>query len=367
MMFNPFVVGVSSFFKQTNAFFDMQNAFLKSASHLLPTIQSTDMTVLHPDPRDVGEWKRHVFKAPENNKQQFVDTLDYYTFIPGPTEDGSQIKPRGLVVMLHGCEQNASVFAQGSRMNLFAQKYGFVVLYPEQNKRHNLTQCWRWFDLSPNSGKAEANTIMELIAQTLKKHEIEPSNVFIAGMSAGAGMATALAFSFPDKIAAVALHSGPVFGVAHNMSSGLNVMSDITVSSDDNLFSYLKTFAKPKHHDIPTLIIHGVKDYRVNISNATALCKQALYLNKLPLNTKAVVTRHEADTPNSYTKKVFSYAKKPVVELIEVDNMGHDWAGGDTSLPFNGEYGPNSSETILKFFYQYATLKDKIDLKDIKD
>ena len=96
-----------------------------------------------------------------------------------------------------------------------------------------------------------------------------------------------------------------------------------------------------------------------NISKAAALTKQALYLNELPLDTEAIVTQHRANTPDSYTKKVYCCEDNPVVKVLEVDNMDHAWAGGDTSLPFNTEYGPNSSETILRFFYKHATLEKK--------
>lgn len=356
MVFNPFIAGASSFIAQTKVFHDIQQNFMESAKQLLPfNFPSSDMTVLHPDPVDIGNWESGIFKAPKNPSKQLIDGLEYYTFIPNVTAENQHAKHRSIIVMLHGCDQNASVFAQGSQMNVYAQKYGFIVLYPQQSKKSNFAQCWQWYDLDPDNGMAEANTIMELITQTVKKHQVNPKNIFVAGMSAGAGMANAIAFSFPEKIAAVALHSGPVFGQANNVRSGLKVMGGISYDNDEELISHLKTFAKPKSHDIPTLIIHGAKDRMVNISNATALSKQALYLNDLPLDTEAIVTRHDTDTPNAYTQKLYSCAETPIVKVLEVDNMAHEWAGGDTSLPFNTNYGPNSSETILKFFSNYVT------------
>ena len=67
------------------------------------------------------------------------------------------------------------------------------------------------------------------------------------------------------------------------------------------------------------------------------------------------MTRHNPDTPHAYTQKVYYHQKMPIVKVMEVDEMAHEWAGGDTSLPFNTDNGPNSSETILKFFSNYVT------------
>ena len=69
------------------------------------------------------------------------------SFTRHPYEDGFQFKvyvPEGyagepvpLMVMLHGCTQNADDFAAGTQMNRLADEENFIVLYPEMNPAAN--------------------------------------------------------------------------------------------------------------------------------------------------------------------------------------------------------------------------------------
>ena len=65
----------------------------------------------------------------------------YRLFLP-PGLDPA--RPVPLVVMLHGCNQDARAFAEVTRMNDLAAAEGFVVLYPEQ--RAHPIGCWRWYE-----------------------------------------------------------------------------------------------------------------------------------------------------------------------------------------------------------------------------
>lgn len=51
-----------------------------------------------------------------------------------------------LLVMLHGCGQDAEALAASSRMNTIAARERFFVLYPEQDRLSNVQGCWNWYD-----------------------------------------------------------------------------------------------------------------------------------------------------------------------------------------------------------------------------
>lgn len=70
-----------------------------------------------------------------------------------------------LMVMLHGCGQDANSFAASTRMNRIAMRERFLVLYPEQDRLANAQGCWNWFDTATGRAQREAALIMSAIAR----------------------------------------------------------------------------------------------------------------------------------------------------------------------------------------------------------
>ena len=69
----------------------------------------------------------------------------YSLFRSAGVEAGERLP---LLVMLHGCGQDAKGFAASTRMNRVAARERFMVLYPEQDRLANAQGCWNWFDTS---------------------------------------------------------------------------------------------------------------------------------------------------------------------------------------------------------------------------
>src|ERR1700758_1569051 len=135
-----------------------------------------------------GSWTRSFHSAPAA-PGRFVNHLQYGLYVPA----GPASTPMPLVVMLHGCKQSIDEFAEGTRMNLLADRYGFAVVYPEQSKHVHAHRCWPWDDFSDPAGRAEARAVVSLVDALVATYEFDAGRVYLAGLSAGAGLASLLA------------------------------------------------------------------------------------------------------------------------------------------------------------------------------
>ncbi|TDG26247.1 PHB depolymerase family esterase [Paraburkholderia silviterrae] len=287
-----------------------------------------------------GEWLRTEHLAPGASR-----ALAYGLYLPPglPTAD------MPLVVMLHGCQQTMDSFAEGTRMNLLADKHGFAVVYPEQSVQGHPHQCWHWYDARQPAGGGEAAAIVSLVDTLVQEHGFDRSRVYLAGLSAGAGLAALLAVSAPGHFAAVALHSGPAFGEARSGVSALDVMRrglhhDPVALVDGQL-------AGRRHPGMPALIVHGAADPVVAPVNAEQLATQFLRLNDLAdaHGVRQGVVSHEHDG-EGYTVQDYRRDGASVVRLCRVSALDHAWSGGDDTVPFHSATGPDASAMIWDFF-----------------
>ena len=139
---------------------------------------------------------------------------------PGPNRPGSP-----LVVVLHGCKQNAPLYDQGTGWSALARRRGFAVLFPEQQLGNNPRLCFNWFqpaDVAPDGG--ELASIDTMIGWMLERHGLDPARVFVTGLSAGGGMAAALLAVKPRRFAAGAIMAGVPYGAASSVGEAMHAM-----------------------------------------------------------------------------------------------------------------------------------------------
>lgn len=133
--------------------------------------------------------------------------------------------PRPLVVLLHGGTQDGASFADATGFDALADEHGFIALYPEQVTGANPMRYWNWFNRSDQQrGSGEPAILAGLVEEIAALHDIDRSKVFVAGFSAGAGMASVLGATYPDVFAGIGVHSGLAHGAAGDMVSAFAAM-----------------------------------------------------------------------------------------------------------------------------------------------
>jgi poly(hydroxyalkanoate) depolymerase family esterase len=254
-----------------------------------------------------------------------------------------------LVVMLHGCGQDAHGLSASSRMNRVAERERFLVLYPEQDRMANAQGCWNWYDTRTGRAQAEADSIDAAISLT---QPVDRNRIAVAGLSAGAGMAALLAMRHPERFRAVAMHSGIAPGVAHSSATALSAMFGRRVKAVP-----AAPLAAGIH--LPALlVIQGSADHVVAPPNG-AEAARSWAASEGATSAAAGATR-TVQRGARYSMKVTDYRvqRRLVATLCEVMGLGHAWSGGAAGQAYSDPKGPDASRMIWAFIArQFAAVR----------
>jgi poly(hydroxyalkanoate) depolymerase family esterase len=254
-----------------------------------------------------------------------------------------------MLVLLHGCHQDAVDFAAGTRMNEVAEEAGMVVLYPEQSILANAMRCWNWYTSKyPPDASDEAALIAAMTRQVMREHDIDPARVYVAGMSAGGALASVLARTYPELYAAVGVHSGVPAGFAHDLFSAMRLMfkgpEDGAVEAELN--------RDELRRPAPSIVFHGDQDTTVHPSNGQAIhaAAGADQSPAVPVPARTRPGSGQHDVTRSVDRGPGGVSKR---ELWIVHGAGHAWAGGSDEGSYTDADGPDASSEMLRFFLQH--------------
>ncbi|MDM0103428.1 PHB depolymerase family esterase [Variovorax sp. J22R24] len=246
-----------------------------------------------------------------------------------------------LMVMLHGCGQDAKTFATSTRMNRVAARERFLVLYPEQDRVSNPQGCWNWFDTSSGRAYGEAALIMKAIDQVCLMYAVDRTRIAVAGLSAGASMAALLVTRHPERFGAVVMHSGIPPGTAHSTLSALGAMHGRRATRPLPATPGAMAASWP-----PLMVIHGALDRVVAASNGHAAAQAWADAAGATASKERSVQRG-----NRYSTTVTDFKRRgnTVATLVEVDRLGHAWSGGAAREPYSDGSGPDASRMAWAF------------------
>ncbi|PZO01077.1 MAG: hypothetical protein DCF30_08200 [Hyphomicrobiales bacterium] len=224
-----------------------------------------------------------------------------------------------LVVVLHGCTQTAADYDHGSGWSQLADRHGFALLYPEQQRANNPNLCFNWFapgDIRRDSG--EALSIAQMVATMIEVHALDRRRVFVTGLSAGGAMAAVMLATYPGIFAGGAIIAGLPFGCASNVPEALERMRGQGLPREAALQSAVRD-ASRHAGPWPTLSVwHGTQDRTVVPANGEAILSQWRGVHGLeaePTQTTAIA---------GHTRRIWCDATGVArIEAFAIAGMGH--------------------------------------------
>jgi poly(hydroxyalkanoate) depolymerase family esterase len=254
-----------------------------------------------------------------------------------------------LVVVLHGCTQSAAGYDVGAGWSTLADRYGFVLLFPEQTQANNPKTCFNWFLPGDASrGRGEAMSIRQMIDKAIALHGVDRARVYVTGLSAGGAMTAVMMATYPEVFAAGAIIAGLPYGSAANVQQAFESMFQGRDRSSE-AWGDLVRAASPHTGPWPRVSIwHGDADPTVKPINAESLIRQWTNVHGI----KSAPAAHKVD---GYPRLVWRRDGVDVVESYTITGMAHGAplateAHGGTAGPFLLEAGISSSYHIARFF-----------------
>jgi poly(hydroxyalkanoate) depolymerase family esterase len=276
-------------------------------------------------------------------------SLRMLTYSPPDLAPGS-----ALVVVLHGCTQTAAGYDHGAGWSTLADRFGFALLFPQQQKLNNPNGCFNWFlpgDISRDHG--EAYSIRQMVERIVKDKRIDRDRVFVTGLSAGGAMTSVMLATYPEVFAGGAIIAGLPYGAANNVQQAFESMYQSPPRPAREWGDLVRT-ASAHSGPWPRLSVwHGTGDTTVIPANAVEILKQWTDVHALP------DTPSRQEIVHGYPRQVWSNAAgDDLIESYTITNMAHGTPlavgkgneQGGVAGPFLLDVGISSSYHIAKFW-----------------
>ena len=242
-----------------------------------------------------------------------------------------------LIVVLHGCKQRAASFARDGGWLALADTAKVALLLPEQKGlprvfydlyvfpwvvalfgANNQNACFNWFEPDDTvRDRGEALSIRQMIDALLARHSLDPSRVYIVGLSAGGAMAASMLAAYPERFAGGAIVAGVPYGCADTVSKALQCMRP-GVDQTPAEWARRVRLAGGEGRLPPVSIWHGEADHRVVPRNRQELVEQWTAVHSIT----EPPAHHSSSGP--LTRELYrDSAGVTRVESIMVKGLGH--------------------------------------------
>tara|TARA_R100001443_G_scaffold96038_3_gene102785 strand:- start:160642 stop:162576 length:1935 start_codon:yes stop_codon:yes gene_type:complete len=247
---------------------------------------------------------------------------------------------RGLLVVLHGCTQSIDAYLSAN-LTAAAEQFGLVIAVPDAMNKAGFG-CWSYWQGTKARSAGDYKNLITLANNLLAdvNLQIDPNQVYIAGLSSGAAFANTTACLAPDVFAGMGISAGPSIGTSS--SGAIGPCETANVAS--RCAQYAGSYASHFDSQIAS-IAHGRTDTTVNLcyneQNANGMAD--LY-NVSQLSGENLISEGSSRTADE------TLWQDGRVSMLWFNNVDHAWSGGQGA---SGAYINGNSINYAVYLGQY--------------
>lgn len=275
--------------------------------------------------------------------------LKLYNYFPSSTKN----KP--LVIVLHGCSQNATGIDEITDWASLSEQYDFVVFFPQQKILNNVNLCFNWFLDDDINNNGECQSIYQMMRYAIDSLQTDSTKIFIYGVSAGACMAQVICANYPWLINKAAICAGIPFKTATGLKA-LSLLGKTQVKTAKEWGDLVLQQNSIEQVNYPSIIIvHGTNDFVANYGYSQELIKQWTYVHNIKSEPSEIYIDFE-NNPH-VERQAFLKNQSEKVVFYKLIGLGHQ-------LPVNpgDDEKQGGKEKLfsknIHFFLTYYLAKD---------
>jgi poly(hydroxyalkanoate) depolymerase family esterase len=273
-------------------------------------------------------------------------------FVREPHGAGSLEGKRPMVMVLHGCGQDAGSILKLSGWGAIADSVGAYLVFAQQKRSNNPMGCFNWFrEADALPGRGEVFSVAQMIEHAAARYPIDRGRVSAYGVSAGAAMAVALAACHPKLLQQAAIVAGsPYGGVAKGDAERRPVVHPDALTPMQWAERVRQVAHDPVDRYPRIVVVHGVRDPVADFELARALVAQ---WTSVAGADSVPESKERVDARATVVRMCFrdSTGAEPVV-LYRIEELGHRLAQDDHGRGgWTGkDIGFNSTRAIAREF-----------------
>ena len=272
-------------------------------------------------------------------------------FVREPANASQFEGKRPMVLLLHGCGQDAAGILRLSGWGAIADSTGTYLVLAEQKGSNNPWRCFNWYrGADTQRGRGEVASIARIIEHALAHYPIDKERVSAYGVSAGGAMVVAVMACYPQHIANAAVLAGtPYGGVLKGEAERRPIVHPNALLPEEWAARVFAARLDPASREPRLVVMHGTRDPVADFELARALVAQWTAIT----GTDSIPDTDERIDATSEIRR-FGYrdsmGREPVV-LYRIKDLGHRLAQDDEGSGWLGkDVGFNSTRAIAREF-----------------